>query len=160
MSSAKRNCEIIQSTVPQESSFAMDYDDPACAYCPSSVRACRVGEAETNGPGFCPSKVDPKTQAAARAFYDDPQTRRVALESARVESEGYCKWTRVEEIVQFSRKMGFRKIGIANCIPFVDLAYVLSGILESHGFEVVSVACKNGNIPKEEIGIQDREKIR
>jgi uncharacterized metal-binding protein len=138
----------------------MDYNDPACAYCPSTVRACRVGEAETNGPGFCPSKVDPETQAAARAFYDNPETRRVALESARVESEGYCKWTRVEEIVQFSKKMGFRKIGIANCITFVDLAYVLSGILESHGFEVVSVACKNGNIPKEEIGLQDSEKIR
>jgi uncharacterized metal-binding protein len=37
---------------------------------------------------------------------------------------------------------------------------VLSGILESHGFEVVSVACKNGNIPKEELGIADNEKIR
>src|SRR3954447_8595341 len=98
----------------------MDYNDPACAYCPSTVRACRVGEAETNGPGFCPSKVDPDTQSAARALYDDPETRRVALEAARVEAEGYCnegycKWTRVEEIVQFSKKMGFRKIGIANC---------------------------------------------
>lgn len=51
-------------------------------------------------------------------------------------------------------------IGIANCISFVDLAYVLSGILESHGFEVVSVACKNDNIPKEELGIADHEKVR
>ncbi|PPQ34610.1 DUF1847 domain-containing protein [Rhodopila globiformis] len=138
----------------------MDYDDPACAYCPSTVRACRSGKAEANGPGFCPSKVDPGTLAAARARYDDPQTQRVALESARVESEGYCKWTRVEEIVQFSRKMGFRKLGIANCISFVDLAHVLSGILESHGFEVVSAACKTGNIAKEDIGLQDSEKIR
>ena len=36
---------------------------------------------------------------------------------------------------------------------------MLSGILESHGFEVVSIACKNGNIPKAEIGIQESEKI-
>jgi uncharacterized metal-binding protein len=56
--------------------------------------------------------------------------------------------------------MGYRKIGIANCISFVDHAYVLSGILESHGFAVVSVACKNGGIPKEELGIDDDEKIR
>ncbi|MGI9477875.1 MAG: DUF1847 domain-containing protein, partial [Hyphomicrobiaceae bacterium] len=81
-------------------------------------------------------------------------------ESARVESEGYCQWTRVEEVVQFAKKMGFKKIGIANCISFVDHAYVLSGILESHGFEVVSVACKNGNIPKEDLGLKDSEKIR
>jgi len=56
--------------------------------------------------------------------------------------------------------MGFKKLGIANCISFVDHAYTLTGILESHGFEVVSVACKNGNIPKEEIGLTDGQKIR
>ena len=138
----------------------MDYADPACAYCPSTVRACRVGEAETRGPGFCPSKVDPETQTAARALYDDPEMLKVARESAIVEAEGYCKWTRVEEIVQFSKRMGFKKIGIANCISFVDHAYVLTGILESHGFEVASVACKNGNIPKEDIGLEDGQKIR
>lgn len=31
-----------------------------------------------------------------------------------------AKWTRVEEIVQFAKRMGYRKIGIANCISFVD----------------------------------------
>ena len=138
----------------------MKYDDPECAYCPPTVRACRQGEAAERGPAFCPSQVDPDAQARARAAYDDPETRRIAHESALVESEGYCKWTRVEEIVQFAKRMGFRKIGIANCISFVDHAYVLSGILESHGFEVVSVACKNGNIPKEDLGIADHEKIR
>jgi uncharacterized metal-binding protein len=138
----------------------MDYADPACAYCPSTVRACRNGEAGTKGPGYCPSKVDPETQQAARALYDDPETLKVARESAIVEAEGYCKWTRVEEIVQFAKRMGFHKIGIANCITFVDHAYVLTGILESHGFEVVSVACKNGSIPKEEIGLEDRQKVR
>ncbi len=137
----------------------MSYADPACAYCPSTVRACRKGEAEDRGPGFCPSKVDPATQDIAHALYDDPETRKIAQQSALVESEGYCKWTRVEEIVQFSKRMGYKKIGIANCISFVDHAYTLTGILESHGFQVVSVACKNGNIPKEEMGIADSQKI-
>ena len=65
----------------------------------------------------------------------------------------------VEEIVQFAKRMGFRKLGIANCISFVDHAKVLSGILESHGFEVVSACCKNGSIPKEDLGIADAQKI-
>ena len=138
----------------------MEYDDPACAYCPPNVRACVHGEDRQRGPGFCPSKVDPAAQGAARLLYDDPETRKIASESARVEAEGYCKWTRVEEIVQFAKRMGFRKIGIANCISFVDHAYVLSGILESHGFDVVSLSCKNGSVPKEEIGLADGEKVR
>ena len=138
----------------------MKYQDPSCAYCPSTIRACRQGEAGERGPGFCPTKVDPETQAAARSQYEDPEVRKVARESAIVESQGYCKWTRVEEIVQFAKRMGYKKIGIANCISFVDHAYVLSGILESHGFEVMSVACKTGSIPKEEMGIANHEKIR
>jgi uncharacterized metal-binding protein len=138
----------------------MDAEDFACAYCPSTVRACRSGEAETRGPGFCPSKVDPDVQARARAQYKDPETHRLAHNSALVESEGYCKWTRVQEVVEFAKRMGWKKIGIANCIGLLDLANVFTGILESHGFKVISVACKNGSIPKEAIGLTDAQKLK
>jgi uncharacterized metal-binding protein len=138
----------------------MTYTDPGCAYCPATVRACRQGESEARGPGFCPSKVDDDGIEVARQQYETPEVRRIAQASALVESEGYCRWTRVEEICQLARKMGYRKLGIATCISFVDLAHTLSGILESHGFEVASVACKNGGIPKEQIGLRDDQKIR
>lgn len=138
----------------------MEYETPGCAYCPDTVRACRDGEDEERGPGFCPSKVDPDGIAEARDYHEDPFTLRVAKVAAIVESEGYCKWSRVEEICAFAKRMGFRKVGIATCISFVDLSRVFSAILESHGLEVASVACKNGGIPKEEIGLKDGEKIR
>jgi len=138
----------------------MEYETPACAYCPDTVRVCRDGEGEERGPGYCPSKVDPEGIAEARAYHEDPFTLRVAKVAAIVESEGYCKWSRVEEICTFAKRMGFRKVGIATCISFVDLSRVFSAILESHGLEVASVACKNGGIPKEEIGLKDGEKIR
>ncbi len=138
----------------------MPYDNPGCAYCPPNVRACRHGESDQRGPGFCPSKMDEDGLAKARQKYADPFLLQVAQASARVESEGYCKWTRVEEICAFAKKMGFTKVGIATCISFVDLAHTLSAILESHGFEVASAACKNDGIPKERIGLRDEEKIR
>lgn len=138
----------------------MSYETPSCAYCPPAVRACRQGEGETRGPGFCPSKVDEEGIDEAILQYQDPWVHEVARMSALVESEGYCKWTRVEEIVQFAKKLGFRRLGIATCISFVDLARVLSAILESHGFEVASVACKHGGVPKEDLGVRDEEKIR
>jgi len=138
----------------------MTYQTPGCAYCPPTVRACRQGESESRGPGFCPTKVDDDGIERAWGLYSDPELRKIAYASALVESEGYCKWTRVEEICHFAKKMGFTKIGIATCISMVDLAKVLSGILESHGFQVASVACKNGGVPKERIGLSDEEKIR
>lgn len=138
----------------------MKYDEPGCAYCPPKRRACSEGELEERGPGFCPSKLDPESIEQSWQQHDDPFTMRVAHASALVESEGYCKWTRIEEIIQFARKMKFTHLGIATCIGFMDLARVLSAVLESHGFRVSSVACKSGGIPKENIGLADEEKIR
>ena len=136
------------------------YSMPGCAYCPATVRACRQGESEERGPGYCPSKVDQDGIDCAYDMYADPFVREVAQASARVEAEGYCQWTRVEEICEFAKKLGYTKIGIATCISFVDLAQTLSGILESHGFTVASVACKHGGVAKEEIDLTDPEKIR
>jgi uncharacterized metal-binding protein len=138
----------------------MRYHDPACAYCPVNVRACRSGESAERGPGFCPTKVDQAGIDDAASEYDDAEIRRISQVSAVVEAEGYCKWTRVQEICEFAKRMGFKKIGIATCISFVDHAKVLSGILESHGLEVASVACKHGSVTKEELGLKDEEKIR
>jgi uncharacterized metal-binding protein len=136
------------------------YEDPSCALCPSTVQACRQGEATARGPGFCPSKVDPDGLKAAWTLYEDEETRKAALVSAQVEGEGYCKWTRVEEVIEFSKRMGYRKLGIANCIGLMEQANLFTRVLESHGFEVISVACKSGNIPKENIGLADAEKVK
>lgn len=138
----------------------MTYQEPGCAYCPANVEACRAGEMEERGPGFCPTKVDPAGVDGARALYDDPELRQIAQVSARIEAEGYCKWTRVEEACHFANKMGFKRVGIATCISFLSLAQTLSRILESHGLEVSSVSCKHGSIPKEDIDLADSDKIR
>jgi len=147
-------------TDTQAPESASKYTDPGCAYCPPKVLACRQGESETRGPGYCPSKIAQDEIDTARPEYDDPFIHKVAQESARVEAEGYCQWSRVEEMVEFCKKMGFKKVGIATCISFVDLAGTLSQILESHGFEVASAACKHGSVAKEDIGLRDDEKIR
>ena len=103
----KRRANLSYTAKYQESAVA--YEDPSCALCPSTVQACRQGEAAGRGPGFCPSKVDPGALGVAHALYEDRETREVALRSPpRVEAEGYCKWTRVEEVIRFAQRMGSR----------------------------------------------------
>jgi uncharacterized metal-binding protein len=41
----------------------------------------------------------------------------------------------------------------------MEEAGMLTDILENNGFEVISVQCKAGAVPKEEIGIHPEEKI-
>ena len=137
------------------------HEHPQCAHCPPVSRVCRERRTdEKPGPAFCPSRVDPEGVERGVDVYSEPLVARVAKASAEVEAEGYGRWTRLEEISVFAKRMGYQRLGIAHCTGFIDLAHVLSDILESHGFEVVSVCCKTGGVPKERIGILDSQKVR
>jgi uncharacterized metal-binding protein len=67
---------------------------------------------------------------------------------------------RLEEIIDFARRMEYRRLGIAFCAGLHAEAGLLEKVLDGAGFETVSVVCKVGCTPKETIGIRDREKIR
>jgi uncharacterized metal-binding protein len=67
--------------------------------------------------------------------------------------------TRIVETCEFARKMGYQRLGLAFCVGLVKEARLVTGILESHGFEVVSVLCKAGRTAKEVIGLDESEKI-
>lgn len=138
----------------------MPYELSSCSYCPSTIRACRTGDSEQRGPGWCPAKIEADTVAEGRGLYEDPEQKNVSIQSAKVESEGYGEWTRVEEVVHFANRMGYKRLGVAFCVGSFDLADVFVRILESHGFEVASACCKVGSIDKEEFGIRDDEKVR
>jgi len=45
-------------------------------------------------------------------------------------------------------KMKFKRLGLAFCDGLKHEAAATAHILEKHGFEVVSVACKAGGIPR------------
>jgi len=100
------------------------------------------------------------TLADARKLYDNPTTRRISQEAAIVEATGYRKWSRVEETMEFANRIGAKKLGIAYCIGLRREAAILARIYENNGFDVVSVCCKAGSIPKEEVGLNDQDKIR
>jgi len=68
-----------------------------------------------------------------------------------VEALYYCTLNRLEEIMEFSRRMGYKKLGIAFCIGFRDEAEMLGKIL-SEEFEVNSACCKVSAMKKDDIG--------
>jgi uncharacterized metal-binding protein len=97
---------------------------------------------------------------AEETYLSRVELRELALAAARTEAAGYCKEPRVEEIMNFARRIGARRLGIASCIGLIREARILQEILEANGFEVDSVCCKVGSIDKEKIGLRDEEKIR
>ena len=127
----------------------------ACAEC--RVFVCRTGHLDA-APDNCPMRT---TNAVdTRAIYAAPATREIARVSAVVEATGYTRWNRLEETIEFANRLGYKKIGVAFCVGLREEAKILSRILVANGFEVVSVACKTGSIPKEEIGVAETQKVR
>jgi uncharacterized metal-binding protein len=66
---------------------------------------------------------------------------------------------RILEIMEFARKMKYGKLGLVFCIGLAKEAMIVSQLFTNQGFEVTSVACKAGGVPKEEIGVKEEEKI-
>ncbi|MGY5859214.1 MAG: DUF1847 domain-containing protein [Candidatus Thorarchaeota archaeon] len=123
--------------------------------------ACYSGDLE-NGPtqDFCPMVVHKEVLTEARKIYKNSEIRKLSQESARVEATGYCQWSRVQETMEFAKRIGTNKLGIAFCVGLRREAATLTKIFEENGLVVTSVMCKCGSIPKEEIGLRDDEKIR
>ncbi len=148
---------------------------PSCAQCPIKVcgsKGRKMNEGPPSfekAPAFCPTKLMPEVIEEAVAEYDNPEIKEFARLASLQEFECYehlpdgsmrTKITRVEELIQFARKCGYKRLGLVHCAGLANEARILGEILENNKFEVVSVECKMGGIPKERIGLKPEEKIR
>ena len=127
-----------------------------CAMC--SQHHCKIGELEKL-PLNCPCNEQEEHEKIKKLYLED-ENYKLAYNSALVEAEGYCKKTRLEETMDFANKCNFKKLGVAFCVGLSKEAKILCTILRHNGFEVDSVVCKNGSIPKGFLNIKDIEKVR
>jgi uncharacterized metal-binding protein len=140
-----------------------------CVLCSAEKRLCQSKEG--SGPKFCPTKNKEEELKAGLEKYGNPETMRFANAASLQEAECYVRReedpfilrptkTRVEETMEFARKMGYHKLGVAFCAGLFTEGRTFVHILEKRGFEVVSVCCKVGAVPKEFLGLAEDEKVR
>ena len=131
----------------------MEKKEMSCIDC--GVKNC--DKMNRSYPDFClTTHMDEGVLADAMACYEDETNHKIMVAAAEVEYEHYCKYTRVEEIMAFAKKIGAKKIGIATCVGLLNESRVLTKILRNHGFEVFGIACKAGVQPKTSVGIPEK----
>jgi uncharacterized metal-binding protein len=143
---------------------------PDCASCglPTFERAC-VTEAGKTSKG-CPTFTRKTILEDANKEYEVSEVRNFARQASIQEAECYANRhqrpyvmqptkTRIVEICEFAEKMGYKRLGLAFCLGLAKEAAVVEEILKKNGFEVISVLCKAGRTPKEELGLKEAHKI-
>ena len=143
---------------------------PQCAKCsvPDREKICLTSTGR--GPEYCPTIHSRQAIDRAKQLLSEPSTLEFARQASIQEAECYINRDRkpfvvhpvkprIQETIEFARKMDFRRLGIVFCEGLRREAAAVAGILEKQGFEVVSAVCKLGGVPKEEIGLRDEEKI-
>jgi len=109
-----------------------------CVIC--QVSACTDEISKT--PAFCPRRNAAEALAKAEDIRtSDGKVRKVVEVAKAVETEGYCKWPRVRELIEFAQRMEIQKLGVAFCVGLKEETAQLAKILESHGFDLSTVAC-------------------
>jgi uncharacterized metal-binding protein len=144
---------------------------PHCAVCehPLHERACTKPKGK--GAKGCPTTSSRKLFEKALKEYNKRDIREFARQASIQEGECYSERDkkpflmhpvkpRILEIIEFAGKMSYKKLGLLFCMGLSREAALINDLLEHHGFNVVSVVCKAGCIPKEEIGVKEHEKIR
>ena len=134
-----------------------------CALC--KVQACDLEQDSDSFPNYCPTVEDDEMIEAlfrkARGKYcQEGVERTLALAAARVEAAGYLEWPRVQEVMEFAWRIEANHLGIAHCIGLIEEARILQKLLEANRFQVSSVCCKIGSIPKSEVGLSPDETLQ
>ena len=66
-------------------------------------------------PDFCPTQNMDNCflEDTMKLYIEDDENNRITIAAAEVEFENYCKMTRIEEIMEFAKKIKAQKLGIA-----------------------------------------------
>jgi len=79
--------------------------------------------------------------------------------SSELEAEFYMKYTRVEELIEFSKRMNYKHIGVAHCVGLTSEVKILKKILEKN-FQVTPICCKFSGLNKADFDLPQIRKER
>lgn len=67
-------------------------------------------------------------QGLIQPEYEDGENRRILTIASNLEAGYYMQITRLEELIRFSREMGYRRLGIAFCVGLSKEAKSIAAI--------------------------------
>lgn len=110
-------------------------------------------------PPFCLTTAlsEDERDEMRRQYVSDRIVQNAAIASAETDGLFYGQHTRVEDTIEFAKRMGVHRIGIATCVGLLSESRTLAKILRKKGFDVYGVCCKVGSVCKTRLGITEEQ---
>jgi uncharacterized metal-binding protein len=108
-------------------------------------------------PSFClMDGFDLEDARTLSAELGKPEVHEFVEDAAQNASYSYAnELSRIEETINFARRSGYTKIGIAACTSLVAEARMAARIFRAQGFEVFGAMCKVGSLSRPDLGIEE-----
>lgn len=135
----------------------MSADTPTLSCVDCTRKGCKKHDMDY--PPFCLTAglTEEELDEMCRLYREDPMVQKIAIASAETDGLFYGQHTRVEDVIEFARRIGAKKIGIATCVGLLGESRTLTKILRRQGFEVFGVCCKVGSSEKTCLGITEEQ---
>ena len=137
-------------------------------FCPETVGQDEQGPVQEEGSDralrcdACEEKPcrsgNPCTGKPLPEAFSDPEVKRTLRVASEIEAEFYGVKNRLEEIMEFSRRMGYRKLGLVFCLGLSEEARLVGQVL-SMEFELEAVCCKIGGFLKKDLGMAESQDL-
>ncbi len=137
----------------------MEKHSPQCVKC--TILRCSSKEKNRKVPLSCPTEKYPDLVKETIDIFMLPENQVVnkgwlglmgKVMNPEKPREKFS-WTRVDEIIEYAKIRGMKRLGIATCYALMSESGSLSDILERNGFDVVSVSCLCGEVNPQDIGM-------
>lgn len=118
-----------------------------CAIC--GIKACKNNE--ENLAKNCQNNRKEELKEI-ESFYQTEENFKISQVAAELSiPQGL---TRIEETMEFARRLGYKKLGLAFCNALSNEAKIVDKIFKYNGFEVESIMCKVGSVSREIVDLE------
>jgi uncharacterized metal-binding protein len=130
--------------------------------CADCTRLACKGRDEAKYPKFCLTEQvnDGQLEQVIQIYKkNENRTGEISVQSACLEGETYGQLTRVQETIEFIKRMGYQYVGIASCVGLMAETRQFVKILRAVGIKSYTVGCKVGAVDKCEVGVPNEKKL-
>ena len=118
-----------------------------CADC--QFQECQTRNKESQNPE-CPMQDKEFFENIVKKYHEE-ENQSFYANSLKSMRGSFGRWTRIQEIMEFCKYNGYKKIGLAYCSGMTREGRIANEILKNNGFTVIAAGCKAGGFSPQEL---------